>query len=98
MDLRKPGNNCHEYHKRDCLSWGALSGALTDLLVAKGILERDEVGIVITNAMSRLNALGRSADVQDARNTLSAIALMHTGRNEQPAIQKAKAAKDCRSP
>ena len=61
---------------------GALSAALTDLLVAKGILKRNEVEIVIANAMSRLNALGHSTDVQDARNTLSAIARMHAGRKD----------------
>jgi hypothetical protein len=51
------------------------------LLVAKGILEHDEVEIVITNAMARLNALGHSTDVQNARNALSAIARVHAGRN-----------------
>ena len=64
------------------IAGGALSGALTDLLVAKGILDRDEVGIVITNAMSRLDALGDSADVQNAKKTLSAIARMHTDRKD----------------
>lgn len=64
------------------IAGGALSAALTDLLVAKGILRRDEVEIVIKNAMSRLNALGHTTDVQDAENTLSAIVRMHTGSND----------------
>lgn len=64
------------------IAGGALSAALTDLLIAKAILDRTEVGIVISNAMSRLNAFGHSTDVQNARNTLSAIARMHAGRND----------------
>ena len=64
------------------IAGGALSGALTDLLVAKGILDRNEVGIVITNAMSRLNALGDSADVQNAKKTLSTVARMHAYRKD----------------
>jgi hypothetical protein len=64
------------------IAGGVLSAALTDFLIAKGILDRKEVGIVITNAMSRLNTLGHTTDIQNARNTLSAIARIHAGRND----------------
>jgi len=63
------------------IAGGALSVALTELFVAEGILEHGEFGIVIANAMTRLNALGHSTDVQNARNALSAIARVHGSRN-----------------
>lgn len=65
----------------NAIAGGVLASALVDLLVSKGVLDRTEVGTLIANAMTRLNAMGQTADIQSARDTLSAIAHMHAGRN-----------------
>jgi hypothetical protein len=65
----------------NAIAGGALSAALIDLLVSKGVLESTEVGGLAANAIARLASLAPSADVQSAREALTAIAQMHAGRN-----------------
>ena len=60
---------------------GTLVVAFVDMLVTKGVLERAEVGNLISHAFERLTPLGNSSEIESARDTLAVIAQMYAGHD-----------------
>jgi hypothetical protein len=56
---------------------GVILASLIDLLVAKGVLSREEVGTILSVAADRLAPFGQTPDTHAARETISSLAVMY---------------------
>jgi hypothetical protein len=60
---------------------GAIVACLIDTLVTKGVLTREDVGVMLGNALPRLGPFGQTPDIGAARETITGIAAMYAKRD-----------------